>query len=138
MVSTLMPSYMKIKPTHQHLLNLIHDVNRFVKMTWLSEGFRSLAIQQYLYQWQRRNDVSALDGFGQCMFDSFTLAAARGFSGDPVDTERCIRSLLVNIQYYQGRLETRRPTVCNQMEHRNPEESAVDESPSLRNAALPV
>lgn len=129
---------MKIKPTHQHLLNLIHDVDQLVKMTWLSEGFRSLNVQQYLYQWQRRNDVSALDCFGQCMFASFTLAAARGFSGDPVDTERCIRSLLVNVQYYQARLEARRLPPCDQNEHRTPEESVVNESPPLRSAALPV
>jgi hypothetical protein len=133
-----MPSNMKIKPTHQHLLNLIHDVDRFVKMTWLSEGFRSINVQQYLYQWQRRNDVAALDCFGQCMFDSFTLAAARGFSGDPVDTERSIRSLQVNIQYYQVRLEARRPAFCDQNEHSDPVESTVIESPTLRNAALPA
>jgi hypothetical protein len=129
---------MKIKPSNQHLLNLIHDVEVFVKMTWFSEGFRSLLVQQYLYQWARRNDVSALDASGQCMIDSFRLAAVRGFSGYPEDTERCVRSLLVNIQYYRVRIEARRPGVCNQNGQPALKESTAVESPPLRNAAQPV
>jgi hypothetical protein len=97
----------KIKPSNQHLFNLIHDVDLQVKMTWLSEGFRSLNVQKYLYQWAARNDVDALDAFGQSMIDSFRLAATRGLSGYPEDTERSMRSLLVNIQYYRVRVEAR-------------------------------
>jgi hypothetical protein len=103
----------KIKPSSQHLLNLINDVDLLVKMTWLSEGFRSLNVHKYLYQWSARNDVAALDAFGQSMIDSFRLAATRGLSGYPEDTERSMRSLLVNIQYYRARVESRREPACH-------------------------
>lgn len=95
---------MKIQPTPQHFLNLIHDVDQQLKMTWLSDGCICLIVQKYLAQWSSRYDCSG-DSYCQCMLDSFRLAAVRGFSGNPADVERSIRSLGANIDYYQVRME---------------------------------
>lgn len=94
---------MKIEPSHQNLLKLINEVDQFLAIG-LSESLIPIYAHRLLWQWSQNYDVLVLERYGQCMLESFGLAAARGLSGLPCDVDRSVRSLQANVWYYRPRV----------------------------------
>lgn len=96
---------MKIDPSHSDLLELINEVDQLLSMKSLSQAAISICACRLLWQWSQVYDVEGLDRYGQCMLESFGIAAARGISGLPCEVDRSIRSLQSNVWYYRPKID---------------------------------